>query len=50
MNDMITSIAEVFDEEEGAIPEGVEHQTMEKIDNKLVGAKKKRKSVKRRAG
>lgn len=39
----------MFDEEEASIPAGVEDQVLEKIDNKLLGAAKKKKKVKRRA-
>lgn len=38
----------MFDEEEASIPAGVEDQALEKIDNKLLGAAKKKKKVKRR--
>jgi hypothetical protein len=38
----------VFDEEEASIPAGVEDQTLAKIDNKLLGAAKKKKKAKRR--
>jgi hypothetical protein len=37
----------VFEEEEGQIPAGVEEQEMPKVENKLLGAARKRK-VKRR--
>ena len=50
LHDILTIIQEVFDEEEAAIPAGVEDQEMEKIPNKLLGARKgKRKVAKRRA-
>jgi len=39
----------VFDEEEASIPAGVEDQTLDKIDNKLLGAAKKKKRAKRKA-
>jgi len=38
----------VFDEEEGNIPEGVEDVEMPKIANKLLGANKKKRKVKRK--
>jgi hypothetical protein len=39
----------VFDEEESEIPDGVEDRKMDKIPNKLLGAKKgKRKVAKRK--
>jgi hypothetical protein len=40
----------VFDEEEAAIPAGVEDMRMEKIPNKLLGARKaKRRIAKKKA-
>lgn len=45
---MVEIIQQVFEEEEAAIPEGVEDQEMEKISNKLLGASKKRKKVVKR--
>ncbi|KAF2020145.1 hypothetical protein BU24DRAFT_459753 [Aaosphaeria arxii CBS 175.79] len=43
MEEMVRDIAAVFDEEEGDIPTGVEDVQMERIGNKLLGAKKRRK-------
>lgn len=49
LHDILTIIQAVFDEEEEAIPAGVEHQEMEKIANKLVGPRKgKRRPAKRK--
>ncbi|KAH8624182.1 hypothetical protein IG631_20921 [Alternaria alternata] len=42
-------IEEVFDEEEGNIPAGVENMEMPKIANKLLGANKKRRKAKKKA-
>jgi hypothetical protein len=42
-------IQQVFDEEEGSIPKGVEEMHMEKISNKLLGANKKRRKAKKKA-
>lgn len=41
-------ITRVFEEEETSIPQGVEDEQLGKIDNKLLGAAKKKKKVKRR--
>ncbi|KAJ4384994.1 hypothetical protein N0V86_000599 [Didymella sp. IMI 355093] len=49
LSDILDTIQRVFDEEEASIPAGVEDQALEKIDNKLLGAAKKKKKVKRRA-
>lgn len=38
----------VFDEEESEIPDGVEDRKMDKIPNKLLGAKKGKKKVAKR--
>jgi hypothetical protein len=38
----------VFDEEEAEIPDGVETMKMDKIPNKLLGAKKTKRKVARR--
>jgi hypothetical protein len=38
----------VFDEEEASIPAGVEDQELPKIANKLLGASKKKRKVKRK--
>lgn len=38
----------VFDEEEAEIPDGVENMKMDKIPNKLLGAKKAKRKVTRR--
>jgi hypothetical protein len=42
LNDILTIIQQVFEEEESSIPKGVEFQEMEKIGNKLLGAAKKK--------
>ncbi|KAF1848836.1 uncharacterized protein K460DRAFT_364788 [Cucurbitaria berberidis CBS 394.84] len=47
--DILNIIQQVFDEEEAFIPAGVEHQTMEKIPNKLLGANKKKRKVRAKA-
>ncbi|KAF2791569.1 hypothetical protein K505DRAFT_280425 [Melanomma pulvis-pyrius CBS 109.77] len=47
--DILNLIGQVFDEEEGNIPEGVEDQDMEKIGNKLLGAARKKRGGKRKA-
>jgi len=39
----------VFEEEEGAVPEGVEDENLPKIENKLLGAAKKKRKIKRKA-
>jgi hypothetical protein len=49
LEDILNIINRVFDEEEASIPAGVEDQALDKIDNKLLGAAKKKKRVKRRA-
>lgn len=48
MDDILATINAVFDEEESAIPEGAEDQKMEKLPNKLLGASKKKRKVKRK--
>ncbi|KAI4640215.1 uncharacterized protein J4E78_010687 [Alternaria triticimaculans] len=48
LHDILAIIQQVFDEEEGGIPEGVEDMEMPKIANKLLGANKKRRKVKRK--
>lgn len=49
LQDILAIITKVFEEEEGDIPQGVEDENLPKIDNKLLGAakKKKRKAKKR---
>lgn len=49
MHHILSITQEVFEEDEAGIPEGVEHREMEKIPNKLLGASKKRRKVKRKA-
>ena len=39
----------MFDEEEASIPAGVEDKELPKIENKLLGASKKKKKGKKRA-
>ena len=48
LHDILAIIQQVFDEEEGNIPEGVEDVEMPKIANKLLGANKKKRKVKRK--
>jgi hypothetical protein len=48
LHDILGIIQQVFDEEEASIPAGVEYRHMEKIPNKLLGANKKRRKVKRK--
>lgn len=45
--DILSIIQQVLDEEEASIPAGVEDQAMDKIPNKLLGASKKRRKVKK---
>jgi hypothetical protein len=47
LQDILARITRVFDEEEADIPAGVEDVEMPKVENKLLGAARKRK-VKRR--
>lgn len=47
LQDILARMTGVFEEEEGRIPLGVEEQEMPKVENKLLGAARKRK-VKRR--
>jgi hypothetical protein len=47
LQDILARITRVFDEEEGDIPAGVEDVEMPKVENKLLGAARKRK-VRRR--
>ncbi|KAH6621740.1 HRDC-like protein [Boeremia exigua] len=49
LQDILSRITHVFDEEEAGIPVGVEEQNLAKIDNKLLGAARKKRKVKRRA-
>jgi len=46
--DILTICQGVFDEEEAEIPDGVEDMKMDKIPNKLLGAKKAKRKVARR--
>ncbi|KAF2008140.1 hypothetical protein P154DRAFT_516860 [Amniculicola lignicola CBS 123094] len=46
--DILNIITSVFDEEESGIPAGVEDQEMEKVANKLLGAKKRGRKGKRK--
>ncbi|KNG50999.1 rna polymerase iii subunit c17 protein [Stemphylium lycopersici] len=48
LHDILAIIQHVFDEEEASIPAGVEYMEMPKIANKLLGANKKRRKVKRK--
>jgi hypothetical protein len=48
LNDILEIIQGVFDEDEAQIPAGVEDMQMEKIANKLLGASKKKRKVKRK--
>ncbi|KAF1829209.1 hypothetical protein BDW02DRAFT_561655 [Decorospora gaudefroyi] len=48
LRDILVIIRRVFDEEEESIPAGVEDMQMPKIANKLLGANKKRRKVKRK--
>ncbi|KAF2873910.1 hypothetical protein BDV95DRAFT_605376 [Massariosphaeria phaeospora] len=49
LDDMLAIVQSVFDEEEAAIPAGVEDVDMEKIPNKLLGAsRKRRRAVKKK--
>ncbi|CAO2650040.1 Nn.00g013320.m01.CDS01 [Neocucurbitaria sp. VM-36] len=43
LHDILAIIQQVFDEEEAAIPPGVEDQVMQKIPNKLLGASRKKR-------
>ncbi|KAH7130181.1 HRDC-like protein [Dendryphion nanum] len=45
LEDILSIITRVFDEEEQSIPPGVESQQMDKIKNKLLGASKKKKRL-----
>ena len=49
LQDILAIITQVFDEEEADIPAGVEDAVLEKLPNKLLGASRKKKKVKRRA-
>ncbi|KAH7082629.1 HRDC-like protein [Paraphoma chrysanthemicola] len=50
LHDILGICQQVFDEEEAAIPAGVENVEMEKIPNKLLGARKaKRRVAKKKA-
>ncbi|KAF2998287.1 hypothetical protein E8E13_007222 [Curvularia kusanoi] len=48
LQDILSRITAIFDEEEASIPAGVEDEDLPKIENKLLGAAKKKKKVKRR--
>ncbi|KAJ4355043.1 hypothetical protein N0V95_003261 [Ascochyta clinopodiicola] len=45
---ILDTITQVFDEEEASIPQGVEDEELPKIGNKLLGASRKKKRVKRK--
>ncbi|KAL1592174.1 hypothetical protein SLS59_009830 [Nothophoma quercina] len=47
--EILEIITQVFDEEEASIPAGVEDKELPKIENKLLGASKKKKKGKKRA-
>ncbi|KAH9875606.1 hypothetical protein IAQ61_003070 [Plenodomus lingam] len=49
LHDILAITQHVFDEEEANIPQGVEDMKMDKISNKLLGASKKRRKVRRKA-
>ena len=49
LHDILAITQQVFDEEEGNIPAGVENMEMPKIANKLLGANKKRRKAKKKA-
>lgn len=49
LQDILAKIKQVFEEEEGAVPEGIEDENLPKIENKLLGAAKKKRKVKRKA-
>ncbi|KAF2846569.1 hypothetical protein T440DRAFT_541266, partial [Plenodomus tracheiphilus IPT5] len=49
LHDILAITQQVFDEEEASIPVGVEDMKMDKIPNKLLGASRKRRKVKRKA-
>ncbi|KAJ4318285.1 hypothetical protein N0V94_004492 [Neodidymelliopsis sp. IMI 364377] len=48
LHEILAIITRVFDEEEASIPAGVEDQELPKITNKLLGASKKKRKVKRK--
>lgn len=48
LQDILHRITQVFEEEEASIPAGVEVAELPKIANKLLGASKKKRKVKRR--
>ncbi|KAF2621949.1 hypothetical protein BU25DRAFT_415640 [Macroventuria anomochaeta] len=48
LSEILSIITQVFEEEEASIPAGVEDAELPKIQNKLLGASKKKKKVKRR--
>lgn len=48
MHEILEIITRVFDEEEKSIPAGVEYADLPKISNKLLGASKKKRKVKRK--
>jgi hypothetical protein len=45
----LTICQQVFEEDEAEIPDGVENIRMPKIENKLLGAKKGKRRVKKKA-
>jgi hypothetical protein len=48
LHEILAIITRVFDEEEASIPAGVEDKDLPKIANKLLGASKKKRKVKRK--
>ena len=48
LQDILERMTRVFEEEEGHIPAGVEDQEMPKVENKLLGAARKRKEKRRK--
>ncbi|KZM24101.1 uncharacterized protein EKO05_0010281 [Ascochyta rabiei] len=48
LHEILATIARVLDEEEAAIPRGVEDEALPKLANKLLGASKKKRKVTRK--
>ncbi|KAJ4986980.1 RNA polymerase III subunit C17 [Stagonosporopsis vannaccii] len=48
LQDILARITHVFEEEEGSIPKGVEEENLPKIENKLLGAARKKRKAKRK--
>ncbi|KAL6707291.1 hypothetical protein ACN47E_004279 [Coniothyrium glycines] len=48
LHDILGIVQRVFDEDEAGIPQGVENHQMDKIPNKLLGASRRRRKVKRK--